>query len=112
MLGTEPSFVTIHGRKMAYSQINPAHPKGTILLMTGLAAKRYGWYKQFEVFGRYYRTIAIDHRDISDSDAVTEAYTVSDLADDAAAVLQALGVQHTHVLGISLGGFVALQLTL
>lgn len=112
MLGAEPSFVTIHGRKMAYSEVSPAHPKGTILLMTGLAAKRYGWYKQFEVFGRYYRTIAIDHRDISDSDAVTEAYTINDLADDAAAVLQALGVQRTHVLGISLGGFVALQLTL
>jgi pimeloyl-ACP methyl ester carboxylesterase len=81
MLGTEPSFVTIHGRKMAYSEVGPPHPKGTVLLMTGLAAKRYGWYKQFEVFGHYYRTIALDHRDNSDSDVVTEDYTVSDLAD-------------------------------
>jgi pimeloyl-ACP methyl ester carboxylesterase len=112
MLGTEPSFVTIHGRKMAYSEVGPAHPKGTVLLLTGLAAKRYGWYKQFEVFGRYYRTIALDHRDISDSDVVTEDYTVSDMAGDAAAVLKELGVQRAHVLGISMGGFVALQLAL
>lgn len=112
MLGTEPSFVTIHGRKMAYSEISPERPKGTILLMTGLAAKRYGWYKQFEMFGRYYRTIALDHRDISDSDPVTEDYTISDLADDAADVLKALNVQRAYVLGISLGGFVALQLAL
>jgi 3-oxoadipate enol-lactonase len=112
MLGTLPSFVTVHGHKLAYSEISPPHSKGTILLMTGLAAKRYGWSKQFEVFGRFYRTIALDHRDISDSDEVSEAYTVADLADDAAEAMRMLDVQHTHVLGMSLGGFVALQLAI
>src|SRR2546429_5283424 len=96
MLGTEPSFVTVDGRKLAYSEVSPPNPKGTILLLTGLAAKRYGWYKQFEVFGRSYRTVALDHRDISDSDEVTSAYTAADMADDAAAALKALGVERAH----------------
>ncbi len=108
----EPSFVKVDGRRLAYNEVGPSAPKGTILLLTGLAAKRYGWYHQLDEFGRYYRTIALDHRDISDSDEVTEAYTVADMADDGAAAMRALGVQRTHVIGISLGGFVALELAL
>lgn len=108
----EPSFVTVGDRKLAYNEVSPPAPKGTILLLTGLAAKRYGWYYQLDEFGRYYRTIALDHRDISDSDEVTEAYTTADLADDAAAAMKALGVRRTHVIGISLGGFVTLQFAL
>lgn len=108
----EPSFVKVDGRRLAYNEVCPLAPKGTILLLTGLAAKRYGWHHQLDEFGRYYRTIALDHRDISDSDAVTEAYTIADLADDAAAAMKALGVQRTHVMGISLGGFVALHIAL
>ncbi len=108
----EPSFVTVGDRKLAYNEVSPPAPKGTILLLTGLAAKRYGWYHQLDEFGRYYRTIALDHRDISDSDEVTEAYTIADLADDAAAAMKALGVRRTNVIGISLGGFVTLQFAL
>lgn len=108
----EPSFVKIDSQRLAYNEVCPSAPKGTILLLTGLAAKRYGWYYQLDEFGHRYRTIALDHRDISDSDEVTEAYTVADMADDAAAAMRALGVQRTHVIGISLGGFVALELAL
>ena len=82
------------------------------MLLTGLGSKRLGWARQLEVFGRAYRTIALDLRDTGDSDEVAEAYTPADLADDAAAVLDALGIAHTHVVGISLGGFTALQFAL
>ncbi len=107
-----PSKVTIDGRTLAYDEVSPPNPKGTVLLLTGLAAKRLGWYKQLEVFGQTYRTIALDHRDTGDSDLATGPYTTADQADDAAAVLQALGVERASVVGISMGGFIALELTL
>ena len=109
---TTPSFVTVDGRKIAYDEVSPSNPKGTILLLTGLAAKRLGWAHQLDAFGREYRTIAIDHRDIGDSDPYNAPYTTADQADDAAAVLRALGVNRAHVVGISMGGFVALELAL
>ena len=83
-----PSSVLIAGRKLAYDEARPANPadeKGTILLLTGLGSKRLGWARQLAVFGRAYRTIALDHRDTGDSDEVAEDYTPADLADDAAA---------------------------
>lgn len=107
-----PSFILVGGRKIAYDEVCPASPKGTILLLTGMAAKRLGWYNQLEAFGREYRTIAIDHRDTGDSDPADGRYTAADQADDAAAVLQALGGLRAHVVGISMGGFMSLELAL
>jgi len=108
----QTSFVTVNGLRLAYNEVSPQQPRGTILLLTGLAAKRYGWYKQLDEFGRFYRTIALDHCDISDSDEVTEFYAITDLADDAAGALHALGVERANVIGISMGGFVTLHLAL
>jgi pimeloyl-ACP methyl ester carboxylesterase len=108
----EPSFVTIGGRKLAYDEVSPPNPKGNILLLTGLGSKRLAWYNQMPDFGKYYRVIALDHRDVGDSDQTLDHYNIGDQANDAAAVLQALGITKTHVVGISMGGFISLELTL
>ncbi len=108
----QPQFVTVQGRKIAYDEVTPANPQGTILLLTGLAAKRQGWANQMAAFGQDYRVIAIDHRDVGESDLATAPYSTADQADDAAAVLHALGVTSANVVGISMGGFIALELTL
>ncbi|MGH2514515.1 MAG: alpha/beta fold hydrolase [Ktedonobacterales bacterium] len=107
-----PSFVTVDGRRLAYDEVTPSNPRGTVLLLTGLGSKRLGWYKQMEVFGAEYRTIALDHRDTGDSDLATGPYTTADQAEDAAAVLRALGIQRAAVVGISMGGFIAQELAL
>lgn len=107
-----PSIVKINGRKLAYEEVSPPNPKGTILLLTGLGSKRLAWYKQLPVFGREYRTLALDHRDTGDSDPTPAPYTIKDQADDAAAFLKALGISRAHVVGISMGGFISLELVL
>jgi 3-oxoadipate enol-lactonase len=108
----KPLFVTVAGRKLAYTEVSPPAPQGTILLLTGLAAKRQGWYHQLEAFGRHYRTIALDHRDAGDSDLTPGPYRISDQAADAVAVVRALGVERLHLVGISMGGFISLELIL
>jgi 3-oxoadipate enol-lactonase len=108
----EPSFVKVNGRRMAYDEVSPPHPKGTVFLLPGAGSKRLDWYRQLEVFGRVFRTIALDYRDIGGSDPVSEPYTIADLANDAVAVLSTLGVQRAHLVAHSMGGFVALQMAL
>lgn len=110
--GITPNFIEVSGRKLAYSELSPPDPKGTILLLNGLSAKRFGWYKQFAEFGKNYRTIAFDHRDVGDSDLADDDYTTADQADDAAAILKTLGVEKANLVGISMGGFVTLEIAL
>ena len=62
-------FVTVNDRNLAYEEARPPNPRGVIVLLAGLGAKRQGWYKQLPVFGRTYRTFALDYRDVGESDA-------------------------------------------
>jgi pimeloyl-ACP methyl ester carboxylesterase len=107
-----PSFVEVAGRRLAYDEVRPAQPRGTIFLLTGLGSKRQGWRNQLPVFGKEYRTLALDFRDVGDSERVDQPYTLADLADDVAGVTRALQIPHVHVIGISLGGYVALNVAL
>ena len=61
---------------------------------------------------RGFFVIRMDNRDsgLSSVTADDDEYTLSDMADDVVAVLDAVGVDTTVVLGLSLGGMVAQQL--
>lgn len=111
----EPRFCNIGTRTLAYDEVRSEHPQGNVLLLTGLGSNRLGWRGQLPVFGEKYRTFAIDHRDTGDSDAVIgdggdADYSTADQADDAAAFLRAMNAAPAHVVGISMGGFIALNL--
>ncbi|MBB6015277.1 alpha/beta fold hydrolase [Deinococcus radiopugnans] len=111
----EPRFCNIGTRTLAYDEVRPEHPQGNVLLLTGLGSNRLGWRGQLPVFGEKYRTFAIDHRDTGDSDAVIgdggdADYSTADQADDAAAFLRAMNAAPAHVVGLSMGGFIALNL--
>jgi pimeloyl-ACP methyl ester carboxylesterase len=107
-----PSFVEVNGHRIAYDEVAPPNPKGTVLLLTGLASKRLGWRMQMQPFGQVYRTIAMDHRDSGDSFYAEAPYMTADQAEDVAGLMRALGVTRAHVVGISMGGFIALELAL
>jgi pimeloyl-ACP methyl ester carboxylesterase len=107
-----PRLITIHGRRFAYDEVGPHEPVRTVFLLCGIGAKRQGWYKQLPVLGGRFRTLALDYRDVGDSDAASEPYGIGDLADDTAGLADALGIRQAALVGISMGGFVALELTL
>jgi pimeloyl-ACP methyl ester carboxylesterase len=56
---------------------------------------------------RSYRTIAIDHRGWGESDSPVEGYSLTDHANDAAGVIDALHLRQYVLVGHSMGGKVA-----
>ena len=78
-----------------------------LLLINGLGFGRWGWFKQIPAFARHFETITFDIRG-----ELGLRNGVADLTGEVVALLDHLGVGKTHVLGTSLGGFVAQELAL
>ncbi len=78
-----------------------------ILLIMGLACASDMWYRTIPGLSDNYRTILFDNRGIGRSDAPPGPYSISQMADDAAAVLEAAAVETAHVFGLSMGGMIA-----
>ncbi|MCF2151894.1 alpha/beta fold hydrolase [Desmonostoc muscorum LEGE 12446] len=88
-----------------------------ILLIMGAMASAVWWAEDFccqlAALGHY--VIRYDHRDTGRSTSYEPGgiyYSVEDLADDAFCVLDGYGIQSAHLVGISLGGFLAQLMTL
>jgi 3-oxoadipate enol-lactonase len=80
-----------------------------LLLIEGLGQAMWAWREQIPVFARHFRTIAYDTRGTGRSAIPDEPYGISDLAADAAAILDG---RAAHIVGLSMGGYVALTLAL
>jgi 3-oxoadipate enol-lactonase len=84
-----------------------------VLLIMGLGMNATGWWRTVPVLAEAgMRVLAFDNRGAGRSDRPPGPYSVPMLADDAAAVLGAAGVQRADVYGISLGGMIAQELAL
>lgn len=99
----------VDGRTIAYEEWGAGEP---VLWLQGTGESRQGWTAQIADLSDRYRCIATDHRDVGESSYVSEAYAPADLAADAAAVMDHLGLGAAHVVGFSLGGAAAQELAL
>jgi pimeloyl-ACP methyl ester carboxylesterase len=81
-----------------------------LLLIQGLGYSMWGWRYQLGAFDR--RTIAFDNRGTGRSSTELGPYSMEQFAGDALSVLDALGVESAHVLGLSMGTFVTQCLAL
>jgi len=75
-----------------------------VLMIQGLGADKHGWDMQRYVLAAFYRVIAFDNRGAGRSDKPFGHYSLEQMADDAIAVLDAVGVERAHVVGASMGG--------
>ena len=83
-----------------------------LLLIMGLGANATAWWKQIPAFSRHYRVIAFDNRGAGRSDKPMEPYSITQMAGDAAALMDTLGIPSSRVFGMSLGGMIAQEYAL
>ena len=83
-----------------------------VLLIGGLSDPAEAWQEQIDAFASRYRVIAPDNRGAGRSPLPSDGVSIQAMAEDAAALLRALGVESAHVAGFSMGGAVAQELAL
>ncbi len=125
-------FVTVGAQQLAVVEDGPTHGEPLLLIM-GLGLQLIAWPQALVDLwaARGFRVIRYDHRDIGRSSPqdhlptpslawgamrhfvglpLPPPYTLAALADDAAGLLRALGINKAQVVGISMGGMVAQHL--
>jgi 3-oxoadipate enol-lactonase len=83
-----------------------------LVLIQGMGFDRLGWQPVLGKLGRRFRLVLMDNRGSGLSDCPADAFSVTDMADDVVAVLDATGLHRAHVLGASLGGMVAQEVAI
>jgi pimeloyl-ACP methyl ester carboxylesterase len=97
----------INGITLHYESTGQGQP---VLFIHGLGSSGRDWSEQTAFFARHFRVVTLDLRGHGQSDKPPGPYSMPLFASDTARLLAELGLAPAHVVGISLGGMVALQL--
>ncbi|MDQ3741042.1 MAG: alpha/beta hydrolase [Actinomycetota bacterium] len=100
----------VNGQELHHLQRGEGEP---LLLIQGMSGTHLSWGDEFlDLLARDFAVTYYDNRGMGESSRVEDPFTIVDLADDAAGLLDALGIERAHVLGVSMGGMIAQQLAL
>lgn len=102
-------FAQADGLRLYYELAGSGDP---VVLIAGLGADAHFWYKQLPALARRFQVLTFDNRDSSRSDKVEASYTVGAMAGDVERLLGKVGLNAAHVVGASLGGFIAQEFAL
>ena len=100
---------TVHaaGHRIAYDLKGEGPP---LVLLHGYVGDRRMWRPQIEALSDEFTVVAWDAPGYGGSSDPPEDFPLSDLADCLAAFIEALGFERAHVVGVSFGGGLALEL--
>lgn len=97
-------------------------PGDVVLLIMGLGAQMIGWPEELIelLVESGHRVVRFDNRDAglsthftpADGLAPAPSYTLDDMADDTAGLMDVLGWENAHVVGASMGGMIAQALAI
>ncbi len=99
-------YADVHGARLYYETMGAGHP--LVLIHAGIADSRV-WDDQFADFAERYRVIRYDIRGFGKSAMPPGPSSTS---GDLHGLLQALGITRAHVVGLSIGGGIAVDFTL
>lgn len=83
-----------------------------VMLSHSLASSMVMWHPQLKSLEAHFKVLRYDMRGHGASDAPEGAYTLELLAEDAVALLDALGIDTVHFVGLSIGGMIGQGLSL
>lgn len=92
-----------------YETYGRGHP---LLLISGLNSDNASWAGVRDALARSFRVIIFDNRSSGRSYTPNKRYSIRDMADDAIGLLDRLGVRKCHIIGHSMGGYIAQELAI
>ena len=106
----QSGMVQTNGQVLYYE----VHGEGpALILVMGIGYDSSLWtLAQVPALSPQFQVVLVDNRDAGRSSKASRPYSIADMADDLPGLLDALGIQRTHLLGLSMGGMIALEFAL
>lgn len=106
-----PSGTVQANGQVLYYEVHGEGP--ALVLLMGIGYDSSLWtLAQVPALSTRFRVVLVDNRDAGRSSKAAGPYSIADMADDLAGVLDALGIARTHLLGLSMGGMIAQEFAL
>ena len=102
-------IIKVNAIDIYYEEYGNGYP---LILISGLGGSSINWQTVRNVLSKHYRVIVFDNRGAGRSSAPSEAYSISQMAVDMTNLFNYLGIKRAHVLGHSMGGFIAQEFAL
>ena len=99
----------INGVDIAYDIKGEGDP---VVLIGGFGMTKEGWVEQVAPLAKHFRVITFDNRGVGESTVPSEPFTIDDMADDVAGLLDHLEIDRAHLFGVSMGGLITQALLL
>ena len=102
--------VKANGQELYYELHGQGPP---LVLVMGIGYDSSLWtLAQVPALSTQFQVIMVDNRDAGRSSTASQPYSVADMADDLAGLLDSLEILRSHLLGLSMGGMIALEFAL
>jgi pimeloyl-ACP methyl ester carboxylesterase len=81
-----------------------------LVLIMGLRRNLEWWYCQIPSLSKHFKVLVFDNRGAGRSDKPKMDYSIRLFTDDTAELMKSLDIRKAHVLGVSMGGYIAQEL--
>ncbi len=99
----------VNGINISYKVEGQDEP---LVMIMGIAATRIAWIFQTRAFKKRYSVVTFDNRGVGASDKPAGDYSIRMMADDTIGLMDHLGIDKAHILGVSMGGMIAQELAI
>lgn len=91
----------VAGGEIHYEEAGSGHP---LIFASGLNGVGQSWQPQIAAFSAHYRVITYDQRGTGASDRLQRVFSIDGMAEDVTGLMDALGIERAHLIGMSTGG--------
>ena len=102
-------IVKVNDINIAYTERGKGE---AVVLIMGLGAVKESWFMNIPTLSKYYRVVTFNSRGVGKTDRSGEFYTMGRMAADTVGLLDVLGIDKAHIVGVSLGSMIAQEIAI